>query len=177
MQNHSLVISNVRYLKQTKDGQSGLQGFCDTDWASQEHHHSISSYVFMIDGGAVSWSSEKQSLVSLSTTEAEYISLMHAAKEALWIQTFLVEIARPLCHPTTLFCDNQSAIAILKNTQYHACTKHIDIRHHLICDCMDCGAILVKYCPTAENTADLFTKALPAHKLKGLTLMMVLHSA
>jgi len=66
-----------------------LQGFCDADWASQEHHHSISGYVFIVDGGAVSWSSKKQSLVTLSTTEAEYISLMHAAKETLWIRAFL----------------------------------------------------------------------------------------
>ena len=83
---HSLVISDVGHLKWMTNR---LQGFCDADWASQEHHHSISGYVFIVDGGAVSWSSKKQSLVTLSTTEAKYISLMHAAKETLWIRAFL----------------------------------------------------------------------------------------
>ena len=63
----------------------GLKGFSDADGASQHHRHSISGYVFTIDGGAVSWSSKKQPLVALSMTEAEYIAAMHAAKEALWI--------------------------------------------------------------------------------------------
>ena len=67
----------------------------------------------------------KQNIVALSTTEAEYMSVTHATKEALWLHTFLTEIARPLYHPTILFCDNQSGIAIMKDDQYHACTKHI----------------------------------------------------
>jgi len=75
----------------------------------------------------VSWSSKKQAIVALSTTEAEYISATHAAKEALWLHTFLAEIARPLNHPTTLFCNNQSAIAITKDDKYHVRTKHIDV--------------------------------------------------
>jgi Reverse transcriptase (RNA-dependent DNA polymerase) len=95
----------------------GLEGFTDADGASQHHRHSILGYVFTIDGGAVSWSSKKQSIVALSTTEAEYIAATHTAKEALWICMFLAEITRPLSHPTTLYCDNQSAISISKNDQ------------------------------------------------------------
>ena len=155
----------------------GLQGFCDADWTLQEHCHPTSGYVFMIDGRAMSWSLKKQGIIALSTTKAEYISLTHTAKEALWIWAFLAEIVRPLHHPTTLFCDNQSAIAITKNDQYHACTKHIDIRHHFICDHTDCRVISVEYCPMAKNTANIFTKALPAPRLEGLTSMMGLHSA
>jgi len=70
---------------------------------------------------------KNQGIVTLSTTEAEYVTLTHSIKEALWIWAFLTEIVWPLCHPTTLFWDNQSVIAIMKNDQYHACTKHIDI--------------------------------------------------
>jgi hypothetical protein len=88
--------------------------------------------VFTIDGRAVSWSSKKQPIVALSTTEAEYIAATHAVKEAIWIHMFLTEITRPLAHPTMLYCDNQSAISISKNDQYHACTKHINICHHFI---------------------------------------------
>ena len=55
----------------------GLKGFSDADGASQHHRHSISGYIFTIDRGAVSWSSKKQSIVALSTTEAKYIAAMH----------------------------------------------------------------------------------------------------
>ena len=76
------------YLKGMKDmylvigGTSkGLEAFSNADWASQEHQHSISRYVFTIGGSAVSWSLKKQAIVALSTTEAEYIAAMHAAKK------------------------------------------------------------------------------------------------
>jgi len=67
------------------DGDVGLTGFSDADWASQEHQHSILGYMFVMAGGAISWSSNKQPIVTLSTMEAEYIAETHAAKEAVWI--------------------------------------------------------------------------------------------
>ena len=83
----------LRYLKATKGWklvygteQDDLKGFTDADGASQEHRHMISVYIFMIDGSAVSWSSKKQELVTLSTTESEYVAATYAAKEALWAQ-------------------------------------------------------------------------------------------
>ena len=79
-----------RYLKGTRDlvltyggDKRGLVGYVDADGASQEHRRAISGYVFMVDGGAVSWSSRKQELVTLSTAEAEYVAQTHAAKEAI----------------------------------------------------------------------------------------------
>src|SRR6266481_1754541 len=122
-------------------------------------------YIFTIDGGTMSWSSKKQSVIVLSTTEAEYITAAHAAKEALWLRTFITEITRPLTCPITIFCDNQSTISISKNNQFHARTKHIDIRHHFIRDATEKGLLTVIYCPTAENLADAFMKALPGLKL------------
>jgi hypothetical protein len=62
-----------------------LVSYMDTDGTMQEHRHAISGYTFLIDGGAISWSSQKQELVTLSTAEAEYIATTHAAKEALWL--------------------------------------------------------------------------------------------
>ena len=91
-----------------------MQGYSDTNKNSQEHHHMISSYVFCIDGGEISWNSRKQALVSLSTTESEYMAMMHTTKEALWIRMFLGEILCPLTEPMLLYCNNQSAIAMAK---------------------------------------------------------------
>jgi hypothetical protein len=89
-----------RYLKVTKDhtltfrqeGSSGLtlQGFADTDWASDiNDRESTSGYMFMLTGGAISWSSKKQGCVALSSTEAEYVAAAHAAKEAIWLWRLL----------------------------------------------------------------------------------------
>ena len=61
----------------------GLEGFTDADSATQEHRHAITGYTFLIDGGAVSWSSKKQEIVTLSTVESEYVAITHTAKEAI----------------------------------------------------------------------------------------------
>jgi hypothetical protein len=155
----------------------GLEGFTDADGASQHHRHSISGYVFMINGGAISWSSKKQPIVALSTTEAEYIAATHAAKEAIWIRMFLTEITRLLAHPTTLYCDNQSAISVSKNDQYHARMKHIDIQYHFIRDVAARRLISVGYCPTNDMPADMLTKALPAPQITHLRTTVGLRSA
>ena len=140
-----------------------LTGFVDADGASQEHRHAISGYMFMVDGGAVLWSSKKQELVTLLTMEAKYMAATHAAKEAIWLHCIMGELFSPLDEPTTLYGDNQSAIALAHGGQYHARTKHIDIRYHFIRYIIEAGFI---YCPTDEQTVDVLTKALPSVKAK-----------
>ena len=174
---HALTIGEGGTLPWNDKTCTRLQGYCDADWASQEHQHSMSGYIFTIDGGTISWSSKKQPVIALSTTEAKYIAMTHAAKEALWLRTFIVEITRPLTCPVTLYCNNQSAISISKNDQYHARTKHIDIRHHFIRDAAENRLLTVAYCPTAENLTDAFTKALPGPKLAYLGSLMGLRAA
>ena len=154
----------------------GLEGFTDADGASQYHRHSISGYVFTIDGGAVSWSSKKQPIVTLSTTEAEYVAATHAAKEALWIRMFLTEITRPLLHPVTFYCDSQSAITVSKEDKFHVWTKHIDIQYHFIRDVAERGLIFVYYCPTSDMVADMLMKPLFAPQLTRLSRSVGLHS-
>jgi hypothetical protein len=107
--------------------QRGLVGYVDADGASQEHRQAITGYISMVDGGAVSWSSKKQELVTLSTTEAEYVAQTHADKEAIWFQRLLTELFDSINTPTTLFSDSKSAIALAQDGHYHAHTKHIDI--------------------------------------------------
>ena len=162
-----------RYLKGTKTWkltyggeEHGLEGYSDADGSSQEHRHAISGYAFLIDGGAVSWAAKRQEIVALSTTEAEYVATTHAAKEAVWLRRLIGEAFRPLIDPTPLYCDNQSAIALTKDGQYHARTKHIDIRYHFIRFVIDNGTVKLIYCPTDEMVADTLTKALPSAKGK-----------
>jgi hypothetical protein len=162
-----------RYLKGSRNvslvygGQKDdLRGWSDADGASQEHRRAISGYVFMVDGGAVSWCSKKQELVTLSTAEAEYVAMTHAAKEALWLRTLFGEVFGNIVEATTIFGDNKSAIALATSGQYHSRTKHIDIRYHFIRYIIDAGSIKLVYCPTNEQTADALTKALPSLKIK-----------
>jgi hypothetical protein len=98
----------------------------------------------------VSWSSKRQDIIVLSTTEAEYVAATHATKEALWLRTFVSEVFSPISNPTTLYLDNQSAIALSKDHQYHARTKHIDIRFHYIRWIIDQGKLRLTYCPTED---------------------------
>jgi hypothetical protein len=107
--------------------QQTLEGFADMDGSMAENRRAISGYAFLIDSGAVSWSSKKQELVSLSTTESEYIVATHGMKEVLWLQSLLEDTFAPVQKPTTLFLDNQSTITLTKDHRYHVRTKHIDV--------------------------------------------------
>ena len=96
-----------RWTEQGKQDWTCLEGFSDTNSASQHHQHSTSDYVFTINSRAISWSSKKQPIIALSTTkaeyiaatQAEYIAATHAAQEALWIWMFLSEVTCLLTHP------------------------------------------------------------------------------
>ena len=133
-----------------------LIGFSDADWAANVNdRHSISSYVFMLSGAAVSWSSKKQGATALSSMEAEYITGAHAAKEAVWLRTLLSEFGELQEAPTTLLIDNQSAIAIAKSLAYHACTKHIDVRYHFLHEKYASRELELQCIPTGEQLADV----------------------
>jgi hypothetical protein len=173
----------LKYLKGTKDMQltygnrtDGLVGYTDANWASQDYRHSTSSYLFLINGGAISWSSKKQPVITLSSTEAEFIAATHAAKELIWLRSIIKEIARPLTFLMTLFCDNQSAIALSRDGMYHSRSKHIDIRFHFIRDVVSQNIASVMYCPTNEMTADMLTKALTCPKLQCFASSAGLHA-
>jgi ATP-dependent helicase YprA (DUF1998 family) len=114
--------------------------------------------------GAVTWSSKKQPVIALSSTESEYIGLTHASKEILWVQQFLGEIFFKFQTPSQLYSDNQGAIALARNNKYHARSKHIDIRYHFIHQVLERNDIDITYVPTEQNIADIFTKALPTSK-------------
>jgi hypothetical protein len=128
--------------------------------------HAISGYAFLIDSSTILWSSKWQEIVSLSTTESEYVVATHGGKEALWLCSLISEVFSKLTSPTTLFSDNQAAIALTRDHQYHPRTKHIDVHYHWICWVVKKGSICLVYCPTDDIVADALTKALPLAKIK-----------
>ena len=100
--------------------------------------------------------------MALSSTEAEYMALSQAVKEAVWLRRLLKELGVIWNNePTTILEDNQSAIALGKNPVHHSRTKHIDIRYHFIRELIEKKEIDVVYMPTEKMVADALTKGLP----------------
>ena len=113
----------------------------------------------LLSGGAVSWKSQKQKCVALSTAEAEYVAMASAAQESFWLRQLIAELTNSSAEtPTLIYEDNQSAIAMTKNPQFHGRAKHIDIKHHFIRQQVAQGTIVLEYCPTVEIVADILTK-------------------
>jgi hypothetical protein len=104
--------------------------------------------------------------------------MTHAAKEAVWLRQLIGELFRPLEHPITLHGDNQSAIALAYSDigQFHARTKHTDIRYHFIRYIIGNYTIRLVYCPTNDMAADTLTKALPSAKAKHFASALGLRS-
>ena len=97
---------------------------------------------------------------------AEYMAATHTAKEALWLCTLIYQLFSLFPGLSTLYSDNQSTIALVKDHQYHAHTKHIDIRFHFIRWIVEEGNICLIYCPTDQMIADSLTKMLLSAKIK-----------
>ena len=147
-------------------------GYSDADWAGDHHdRRSTSAHVFQLAGGAVSWCSRKQQSVAQSSTEAEYVALAAAAKEAIWLRLLISELRLSSLHNTSgtfpvplILVDNQSAMSLAKNSAFHDRTKHIAVRHHFIRDEIERGTVQVEYVPTGDQLADVLTKGLSREK-------------
>lgn len=148
----------------------------DADWATdQTDRKSVSGYLFYLFRSLVSWSSVKQRTVALSSTEAEYMVMVHAMKEALWLRLFVSEIHVPVPHPFPLLCDNIGAMDMANSDATSSHSKHIDIRYHFIRQHITSGSFSTSWVPTAEMTADILTKslALPLHTKHTVNLGLV----
>ena len=154
---------------QYKSTGRNLLGYSDADWANDlDSHHSTSGNVFVISKGAISWLSQKQAIVALSTAEAEYIALGSATQEAIWLRQLLSDLKVNVQEPTEIFEDNQRSIAMAKNPVGHKRSKHIDIRHHFIREAVQAGTVRLSYCPSKEMVVDIFTKSLPKEQFMKL---------
>ena len=126
---------------------------------------SLTRYVFTAYGRTISWKASLQNVVALSSTEAEYMALTEAIKEALWLFELVRELKIDQKY-ISVFSDNQIATQLSKNQVFHERTKHVDIKLHFIRDIVAEETVIVKKVPTEENPADMITKPLPSNKFK-----------
>lgn len=132
MTHYSAVKKVLRYLSGTK--KSGITysakshefqdknltfGYSDVGYANADNCKSISGYVFLSHRGAIMWASNKQTMIALSSTEAEYVVLSEASREAMWLHALYEELGFEQTEPTLILGDNDSSIAMAKNPQFH----------------------------------------------------------
>jgi hypothetical protein len=124
---------------------------------------STTGYVYLLHGGAISWSSRRQATVAASTTEAEYMAAAAATKEAVWLRKLLKDLGIN-AGTVNIMADNQSAIKLTKNPIASARSKHIDVVYHFARERVARKEVLFEYVPTSQMVADALTKAVPEAK-------------
>eukprot|EP00253_Pinus_taeda_P031672 PITA_31672 len=131
---------------------------------SVDDRKSTAGYVFSLGSGAVTWTSKKQQAVALSSTEAEYRGAVKAPCEAVWLRRMLADMHASQTGPTSLFCDNQGVLKLAKNPVFHERTKHVETHCHYIRQLVEDESVQLRYVPTTEQPADIFTKPLGPDK-------------
>jgi hypothetical protein len=150
-----------------------VQGYSDSDWGNDiNDRRSVTGWVFLLYGCAVSWQSRKQRSTALSSVEAEYMAAAAATKEAVWWRRFLTELGLQPPGPTVIHSDSQGSIALAKNPDHHDRTKHIDLRYHYIREQLAAKAIKAAFIGTELMLADVLTKPLGRDRHQSLVSRM-----
>ncbi|TYK02265.1 Integrase, catalytic core [Cucumis melo var. makuwa] len=144
-----------------KLGGDGKMLIVRLDYAGDiDDRKNTSGYVFMLSLGAISWSSKKQSIFTLSTTEAEFIAATSYVCQAIWLKKILEELQFKQEGSIAIYCDNSSVIKLSKNPVLHGRSKHMDVKFHFLRDLTKDGTIDVFYCKSEDQIANIMTKPL-----------------
>ena len=170
MQHQTSLKWILQYLSETRDlgitykhtsEPTPFYGYADAAYKNWDDGKSTSGYVFIDAGGAITGQSNKQTVTAQSSTEAEYIALWEAGKEALWLRNLYKDLGLTQENPMTLISDSTGAIAIAQDPLFHKRTKHIDSHFHWIREKIQAGRFVANLCPGKEQTANVLTKPLP----------------
>lgn len=161
----------LKYLKGTRNyglcfgrTDKSLECYVDADWGSNTFDRkSNTGFCFTFVGGPISWESRKQKTVALSSTEAEYMAMSEASKEAIYLKNLFFELTG-VDQCITLFNDNMGAQKLSMNSVFHKRSKHIDVKHHFLRDVVAKKWVQLKYLDTANMPADVLTKSLSSVK-------------
>ncbi|XP_026432297.1 uncharacterized protein LOC113329659 [Papaver somniferum] len=154
-----------------------LRAYSDSDWAGDAtDRRSTTSYCMFLGDSLITRRSKKQTVVSRSSAEAEYITLAHTTSEIVWLQWILGDMGVPVSEPTPLFCDNKAAIHIAHHDVFHERTKHIEIDYHFTRHHFQQGTIALPFVKSEFQIADLFTKSHPSSRLQFLVSKLSMSS-
>ena len=178
---HTAVKRVFRYLNSTRhyklsyprNGTQELIGYTDSDYANDRStRRSYSGYVFYLGNCPISWMLKKQQSVATSTTEAEYMVLSLAARQAIWYMHGFQQLK--LTIPIYLKCDNTSGIKLAKNPILHQRSKHIDVHYHFSREHLLAKHFMLSYVSSKENIADIMTKGLDRELHQKFTQQLLL---
>ncbi|CAA7030319.1 unnamed protein product [Microthlaspi erraticum] len=169
----------LKYLRGTMDYglcyggfPSVLEGYSDASWITNvEDHTSTSGWVFLLGGGAISWASKKQTCITSSTMESEFVALAAAGREAEWLRNLVSEIplwSKPVS-PISIHCDSQATLAKAYSQVYNGKSRHLGVRHSAVRELITHGVITLEFVRSQQNLAD--------HLTKGLSRDLVIKSA
>ncbi|GJT42927.1 zinc finger, CCHC-type containing protein [Tanacetum coccineum] len=140
-----------------------LGGYIDGSRISNiEENSSTSGWVFLLDGGAISWASKKQIYITGSIIESEFVALAAAGKEAEWLKNLLLEIplwSKPIA-PISIRCDSAATLAKAYSQMYNGKSRHLGVRHSMIRELITNGVISIEFVMSQQNLADHLTKGL-----------------
>jgi hypothetical protein len=165
----------MRYLKDKEDlgitysseKNNGLIAYCDADFAGDPaNNRSTTGYVFVYGGAPILWKSQRQSLITLSSTEAEFVSLCSTVKTLIWVRRFAREMNMIDDRPTTLYCDNQSAIRIASNEKCVQRTRHMSVQASYPREQIEKGEVQIEHIKTDNQLADILTKPTTSIKFR-----------
>jgi hypothetical protein len=143
-----------------------LNGYLDSDLVVDlVGRRTTIGMAFYLNDCLITWCSQNQKIGALSSCEAKFVATTMVAMQALWLRCLLAELTSTTHMVVTLFVDNNSTIALMKNLVFHGRNKHIDTKYHFIRECVKRGQIVVKRVCIDEQKADLLTKPLAAGKL------------
>lgn len=157
---------NLKLTYEKCDYRQLIVGYADSDWAGDElDRKSTTGYVFQVfENCVISWNTRKQNTVAASSTEAEYMALFEAVREAIWIKSLLNSIAIQIKQPIVIYEDNNSCICIANNPTNHKRSKHIDIKFHFTREQIAKKVIKLEHISTGNQLADIFTKMVQSVK-------------
>ncbi|GKF23189.1 hypothetical protein Tco_0075511 [Tanacetum coccineum] len=124
-----------------------LEGYTDASWISNTRDNlSTSGWVFLLGGGAISWSSKKQTCITGLTMESEFVALAADSKEAEWLKNLLLEIplwSKPIAL-IFIHCDSVATLAKAYSQMYNGKSRHLGVRHSMICELITNGVISIE---------------------------------
>ncbi|GKC76997.1 hypothetical protein Tco_1127771 [Tanacetum coccineum] len=173
------LIGCLRYLLHTRPDLSYSVGLLSRFMQEprEQHMKAIRQVLRYVKGtkdqeSPISWSTQKQATVALSSCESEFIAATAAATQTLWLKRLLSKLTHTQEEKITIQVDNKSAIALMKNPVFHGRSKHIDMKYHFIRECVEREDIQVEFVSGEYQKADILTKALP--KIKFLTMRQLI---